>query len=164
MDSILNVPHGLMFWTIVNFSIFLFIVIKFGGKAIVNAINQRETDIQNSIDAAKSAEETARELMSKSQVQFDNAQSQINELLSKGREQADAQIRRASEEAENVKKAKVEEALKEIEKSKEQALQQLKTEVAELVIIATEKVINEKLDKEKDYKLVENYIHQLNKN
>jgi F-type H+-transporting ATPase subunit b len=164
MDSILNIPHGLMFWTIVNFGIFLFLIFKFGGKGIVDAINQRELNIQNSIDAAKSAEAAARELMAKSQLQFDNAQVQINDLLSKGREQADAQIRRAGEEAENVKKAKVEEALKEIERSKEQALLQLRTEVADLVVLATEKVLNEKLDKEKDYKLVENYIHQLNKN
>jgi len=164
MDSILNIPHGLMFWTIVNFGIFFFIVYKMGGKAIVEAVNKRENDIQSAIDAAKDVERTAKELMTKSQLQFDNAQQQINELLSKGREQADAQLKRASEEAENVKKAKVEEALKEIERSKDQALLQLRTEVADLVITATEKVIHDKLDKEKDYKLVENYIQQLNKN
>jgi len=164
MDSILNIPHGLMFWTIVNFGIFLFLVIKFGGKSIINAINQREHNIQNAIDAAKDAERTAKELLAKSQEQFDNTQQQINELLTKGREQAELQFNRAVQEAENMKKAKVQDALKDIERSKNQALKQLRTEVAEMVVTATEKILNEKLDKEKDFKLVENYIQQLNKN
>ncbi len=164
MDSILNVPHGLMFWTAVNFGIFLFIVIKFGGKSIVNAINNRELKIQNDIDSAKDSERSAKELLAKSQEQFDNAQQAINELLSKGREQAETQLSRATAEAEIIKKAKVADALKEIERSKEQALFQLRTEVADMVITATEKILNEKLDKEKDFKLVENYIQQLNKN
>lgn len=164
MDSILNVPHGLMFWTAVNFCIFLFIVIKLGGKSIVNAINSRELSIQNSIDSAKDSERSAKEILAKSQEQFDNAQQTINELLSKGREQAEAQLSRATAEAENIKKAKVADAIKEIERSKQQALFQLRTEVADMVITATEKIINEKLDKEKDFKLVENYIQQLNKN
>jgi F-type H+-transporting ATPase subunit b len=164
MDSILNIPHGLMFWTVVNFGIFLFIVLKFGGKSIVNAINQREQNIQNAIDSANNAEQAARELMAQSQLQFDNAQQQINDMLNKGREQAEIQLRKATEEAENVKKSKVDEALKEIERSKDTALQQLRSEVAELVVNATEKILGEKLDKERDYKLVENYIQQLNKN
>ncbi|MBX3043825.1 MAG: F0F1 ATP synthase subunit B [Candidatus Kapabacteria bacterium] len=164
MDSILNIPHGLMFWTIINFGVFLFLVVKFGGKAIVKAINQREESIQNSIDAAREAEKSARELFAQSQAQFDNAQQQINEMLIKGREQSEMQLRRAAEEAEKVKKAKVEDALKEIERSKEQALKQLRTEVADMVIIATEKILSDKLDKDKDFQLVENYISQLNKN
>lgn len=164
MDSILNIPHGLMFWTLVNFGIFFLLVLKFGGKSIVNAINQRESNIQNAIDAAKDAERTAKELLAKSQEQFDNTQQQINELLTKGREQADLQLSRAVQEAENMKKTKVQDALKEIERSKNQALKQLRTEVADMVVSATEKILNEKLDKEKDFKLVENYIQQLNKN
>lgn len=164
MDSILNIPHGLMFWTVVNFGIFLFLVIKFGGKSIVNAINEREKNIQNAIDAAKDAERTAKELLSKSQEQFDNAQQQINELLNKGREQAEKQIARANQEAESIKKTKVEEALKDIERSKNQALLQLRSEVADMVVMATEKILSDKLDKDKDFKLVDNYIQQLNKN
>lgn len=164
MDSILNIPHGLMFWTIVNFGIFLLLVLKFGGKAIVTAINQREQNIQTAIDSAKEAERASRELLAQSQSQFDNAQQQINEMLSKGREQAEIQLRRATDEAENVKKTKVQDAIKEIERSKQQALIQLRTEVADLVVNATEKLLSEKLDKEKDFKLVENYVQQLNIN
>jgi F-type H+-transporting ATPase subunit b len=162
MDSILNIPHGLMFWTLVNFGIFLLLILKFGGKAIVTAINQREQNIQTAIDSAKEAERASRELLAQSQSQFDNAQQQINEMLSKGREQAEIQLRRSTEEAENVKKEKVQDAVREIERSKQQALIQLRTEVADLVVNATEKLLSEKLDKEKDFKLVENYIQQLN--
>ena len=162
MDSILNIPHGLMFWTLVNFGIFLLLILKFGGKAIVTAINQREQNIQTAIDSAKEAERASRELLAQSQSQFDNAQQQINEMLSKGREQAEIQLRRATEEAENVKKEKVQDAVREIERSKQQALIQLRTVVADLVVNATEKLLSEKLDKEKDFKLVENYIQQLN--
>lgn len=164
MDSLLNLPHGLMFWTIVNFGIFLFLVIKFGGKGIIKAIQERENSIQQAINSAEEANRNAQQLLKESKEKIDNAQLEVAQILQKGREQADAFLKKTYEDAEKVKQAKLDEALKEIERSKEKALSQLRNEVAELIVNATQKIINEKLDKEKDLKLVENYLHKLPKN
>ncbi len=164
MDSLLNISPGLMIWTIINFLIFLFIVIKFGGKMILDGMKSREDRIQNAIDAATQANENAQKLMLESQEKLNNAQKEVSALIAKGREQGEAMIRKAVEEADKAKKAKVADAVREIDRSKEQAIRELRTEVAGLVVDATEKILGETLDKEKHYKLVENYLEKIPKN
>ena len=164
MDSILNLPHGLMFWTVVNFGIFLLLIIKFGGKGIIKILNERENSIQNSIDEAKKERLEAQKLLKESTEKIENAQQEVALILAKGREQSEAIIRKTTEDAEKVKQQKIEEAIKEIERNKDIALNQLRSEVADLVVDATEKIISVKLNKDQDLKLVENYIDKLPKN
>lgn len=164
MDSLLVIKPGLIIWTIINFGIFLFLILKFGGKGILNAVKQREDSIAQAINAAEEANRTSQKLLKESQEKIDMAQQEVALLIQKGREQSEANIRKATEEAEAVKRLKVEEAVREIERSKEKAIIQLKTEVADMVVNATEKILTHKLDKDNDMKLVENYINNLPKN
>ena len=164
MDSLLNLPHGLMFWTIINFGIFLFLIIKFGGKGIINALNERENSINKAIADAETANREAQKLLNESKEKIENAQQEVALILAKGREQSEAIIRKTTEDAEKVKQAKLEEAIREIERNKEIALTQLRTEVADLVVNATEKIISVKLNKEQDFSLIQNSIDKLPKN
>lgn len=164
MDSLLNLPHGLMFWTIINFGIFLFLIIKFGGKGIINALNERENSINKAIADAETANREAKKLLNESKEKIENAQQEVALILAKGREQSEAIIRKTTEDAEKVKQAKLEEAIREIERNKEIALTQLRTEVADLVVNATEKIISVKLNKEQDFSLIQNSIDKLPKN
>ncbi len=131
---------------------------------ILDGMKTREDRIQNAIDAATQANENAQKLMLESQQKLNNAQKEVSALIAKGREQGEAMVRKAVEEADKAKKAKVAEAIREIDRSKEQAIKELRTEVAGLVVDATEKILGETLDKEKHYKLVENYLEKIPKN
>jgi F-type H+-transporting ATPase subunit b len=164
MDNLLNVDPGLMFWTIINFLILLVLLLKLGVKPITNSLRARESRINDAIDSAEKTNSEAQKLLKESQEKLDNAQREMGEIIQKGREQAEAQIRKASEEADQVKRDKVEEAKREIERSKEAAIKDLRTEVAGLVVEATEKLLEEKLDKDKHIKLIESYIDKIPKN
>jgi F-type H+-transporting ATPase subunit b len=164
MENLLNISPGLMIWTLFNFFIVLFIVIKFGVKPIVNGLNSRENGIREAIENAEKANAEAQTLLKESQEKLRNAQSEMSEIIQKGRVQAEEIVRKAADDAEKVKKQKVEDAVKEIERSKEAAILELRKEVAGLVVVATEKLLNETLDKDKHYKLVESYIDKLPKN
>ena len=153
-----------MFWTIINFGIFLFLIIKFGGKGIINALNERENSINKAIADAETANREALKLLNESKEKIENAQQEVALILAKGREQSEAIIRKTTEDAEKVKQAKLEEAIREIERNKEIALTQLRTEVADLVVNATEKIISVKLNKEQDFSLIQNSIDKLPKN
>jgi F-type H+-transporting ATPase subunit b len=164
MDSVMNVDPGLVFWTLINFGIFLFLLLKFGAKPIINALNTREESINNSISEAEKANAEAKKLFAESQKKLDKAQQEMAEIIAKGREQAELHIRKAADEAEKVKRQKVEEAAREIDQSKDKALLELRSEVADMVIIATKKIIGETVDKEKHYKLIQSSIEKLPNN
>ncbi len=164
MDALLNIKPGLVIWSLINFSIFLFILIKFGAKPIITALKNRENKINDAIASAEEANKKAEALLAQSQEKFDAAQNEVASIISKGREYAEDQIKKALDEAERVKNQKIEEATREIARSKETAIRELRAEVANLVVSATEKIIEDKLDKEKDYKLIESFIEKLPKN
>jgi F-type H+-transporting ATPase subunit b len=164
MDNLLSVNPGTIIWTIVNFGIFLFIILKFGLKPIANGLKAREDRINTAIENAEKANANASTLLKESQEKLDNAQREMQELISKGRQQAESIVKKAAEEAEKVKQTKVAEAQKEIERSKDAALLELRSEVAGLVIKATEMILNEKLNDERHQKLIESYIEKLPKN
>jgi F-type H+-transporting ATPase subunit b len=164
MESIMNVDPGLIIWTLVNFGIFLFILLKLGTKPILNSLNMRESAIKESIESAEKARADARALLKESEDKLSNAQREMNEIISKGREQAEKILQKATEEAEAVKRQKVEDASREIDRSKEIAIKQLRNEVADLVVMATEKILDETLDKEKHFKMIEKYIDKLPNN
>ncbi len=164
MDALLNVKPGLVFWTFVNFSLFLFIVIKFFGKPIINALKDREHGIEDAITKSQNQMAEATKTLNEAKARLDSSHLEVVELVGKAREQADIIIRKATEEADKIKKAKVEDAVREIERNKDAALIVLRKEVAELVVMATEKILNEKIDKNRDMKLIESYIENLPKN
>ncbi len=161
--NILDVNFGLVFWTIVNFGIFFLILMKFGSKPIANALRSREDNINNAIASAEKANEEAKRLLQESESNINNAQVQANEIINMGKSQVEQMLNTAKEEASIVKERKIQEAVREINQSKEAAIRALQSEVAGLVIQATEKVLGEKIDNDKDLKLIENSISSIDK-
>jgi F-type H+-transporting ATPase subunit b len=164
MDFILNKTFGLIFWTLVNFGIFLFVLRIVLKIQIFPSLEKRNKSITDNIANAHSANEEAKAILKEAQEKISNAHKEMSEIISKGKVQAEAIVRKATEEAENVKRAKVAEATREIDRSKDMAIKELRKEMADLVIIATSKMINETLDKDKHIKLIDSYIEKLPRN
>lgn len=163
MGNILDVNFGLVFWTLLNFLIFFLLLWKFGTKPIANGLKAREDSIRSNIDGAAKANEEATKLLNESQSKISQAQSEANEIIQSGKKQVEVIISKAKEEAEIVKSQKIKDVVKEIEISKENAINELRSEVADLVIVATEKILDEKIDKNKDSKLIESAIANFDK-
>ena len=92
------------------------------------------------------------------------AQSEVMDMLKEGKVQAEAIVRNASEEAERIKQAKLEEALREIAREKDIALQSLRTEMATLIVQATDKVIGKVVNAEQHRALVDATVKELSNN
>jgi len=88
----------------------------------------------------------------------------MSQIVAKGRQSAEEIIKKAAEEADSMKRTKLDDAIREIEKSKNIALGELRKEVAQMAVEAAEKIIDANLDKEKHFQLVEKYIEKLPKN
>lgn len=164
MDSLVNVNPGLMIWTIVNFLIFLFLLVRFGAKPISNSLKAREEHIDMNIKNAEKINQEAQKLLNETQQKLKEAQNEMMNIVQKGKQQADDLIRKATEEAEKIRKEKLDDATKEINRSKELALIELKKEVASMVLQATEKLLREKIDDQKHIDLINSYIDKIPKN
>lgn len=160
----LSVQPGLLFWSIINFLFFLVALYFIGGKTFIKNINDRESLIQNALSQADEKKETMERLANEHAQKMLEAQNIIDETIKKAKEQSLLQAQQIIDEAKKQKENIINDATAEIERNKKVALQTIKTEVADLVMSATEKIIENKLDKEKDKELINKYLEELSKN
>lgn len=164
MDNLLNVSPGLIIWTLINFVLFFLILGKFGFKPMLQALDAREQRINDSIMQAEEANAEAQKALKESREKMANAQHEVMDMIKEGKVQAEAIVRHATEEAEKVKQVKLEEALREIAREKELALQSLRNELATLIVQATDKVIGKVVTAEQHRALVDSTISELSNN
>ncbi len=164
MDGFLSVSPGVMIWTLINFIVFMLVLAKFAWKPLIGSLSEREHAIQDAISRAEDANLRAQQILKENEEKMAKSQQEMMEIVREGRTQAQAQIQKALDEAELVKKAKLAEATAEIQRERDVAMQSLRTEVSNLVVMATEKILKEKVDAVQQKKVVDAYIDEIQKN
>jgi F-type H+-transporting ATPase subunit b len=164
MDRLVSLNPGLLFWTVFNFLIFLFLLLKFGLKPMMKSLKSREDSITNSLSSADEANKKAQAILVEVQAKLTETSKEVNSMIAKGRDQANEIISQAKVEAEKIRQEKMEAALKEIKSAQDAAFTSLKNEIADMVIIATEKVLQTKINPEVDNELIVKSIEQISNN
>ena len=157
----LNLDPGMMIWGWVTFIVLLILLYKVAWKPILSTIDKRENTIQDSLDSAKNAQEEAEKLLSKHQEMIKSAEQEAQNLIRENKDLAEKSKQEILAEARNTAQNFIEKAKADIEKEKEAALLSLRTEVADLVITATRKIIGETLDEAKHRRMVDDFIRKI---
>ncbi len=160
----LDISPGLMIWTLINFGIFAFLIKRFAWKPLTESLAKREFSITDALEKAQTAKSDAERILKENEAKMAKAQQEMMQLVRDGREQAQAQIQAAAEEAEKVKRSKLDEARREIDREKEAAMKALRTEVSSLVVMATEKILKEKMDTDYQRKVVDSVLQDISRN
>ena len=160
-NALIKVTPGLMIWTIICFLIALFVLKRYAFGPIQGAIDKRRERIRESIEEADRAREEARKLLEEHRKLVGQAKAGAEEILAEARKQADAQRERVREETEEDRQRRLEDTKKQIAAETQRALDQIRTEVADLTLIATSKVTGKVLDRDDQKKLVEDAISEL---
>jgi F-type H+-transporting ATPase subunit b len=164
MEKLLSLNPGLLFWTIVNFLVFLSVFILLFKKPILDSLKNREQYISDKIESAESKLTEAEAKFAEAETRITEATKEVTSMISKEREIAAEIISKAKSEAEKIRQEKLDNAVREIQIAQDKAFQKLKQEVAGMVVQATEKIISEKLTSEKDFELINQQIEKLSKN
>jgi F-type H+-transporting ATPase subunit b len=152
---------GLMIWTLLVFTISLYVLKKVVFPRIQEALDKRQRAIDDSIDAAEHTREEADKLLAEYRERLAEAREQAEEILTRARKAADAS-EAAALEAGKVKRDEMLEATKrEIEAETRRAIQDIRNEVAELTILATEKITRKTLTEDDQKRLVEEALSEL---
>lgn len=162
--SLLDPKVGLFVWTAVVFLLVFYILRKYAWGPITAGLEKRQQTIDQSIKRAENALAEARQISQDNERARREAEAGAQRVLREAREAADA-LRAEEAEKTRMQIREMQEAARtEIEREKQGALDELRMEVAELAIKATEKLLSENLDAAKNRKLVETFIKDLNGN
>src|SRR4051794_23021206 len=160
-NALIKVTPGLMIWTIVCFLIALFVLKRYAFGPIQTAIDQRRERIREAVDEADRAREEARGLLEEHRRLVGRAKQEAEEILAEGRKTADSMRERVREETEVDRQRRLEETKRQIEAETHRALEQIRSEVADLTLIATAKVTGKVLDDEDHRRLIDDAIKDL---
>jgi F-type H+-transporting ATPase subunit b len=151
---------GLIFWTLLAFLIVFFILKKFAWTAILNGLNERESNIANSIAAAERMKKEMAQLQSDNEALLAAAREERATMLKEAKEMKDKMINDAKNEAKAQASKIVAEANASIQQQKMAAMTEIKNQVGQLVIEVSEKVLRRELA---DKANQEKYIQDLSK-
>ena len=162
--GLLSANMGLAFWLGIAFLLLLTLLGKFAWGPITSALAEREGTIEESMTRAERALAEAKKLQADNEVARREAEAQAQAILRDAREQASAQ-RDADVARTKAEIARMQESAQaDIETQKQQALAELRSEVAALAVGAAEKILRREIDAEAQRGLVDQFIADLPKN
>jgi F-type H+-transporting ATPase subunit b len=160
--SFLITPNvGLMIWTLLLFGISLYILWKLAFPRISEALDRRQHAIEESIDHAERVRREADELRAEYRERLREAREQAEQILERSRKTAEAREREIQAEAERRREQLMEQTRRDIEAETRRAIQEIRSEVADLTVLATEKVTRKVLDDADQRRLVEDALSEL---
>jgi F-type H+-transporting ATPase subunit b len=152
---------GVMIWTLIAFLVAMVLLAKLAFPRITEVLDRRQRAIEESIETAQRTRAEAEQLLEEYRERLREAREQADAIVTRARQTAEAQERRALEEARARREELLEQTRRDIEAETRRAIAEIRAEVAELTIIATEKVTRKTLDTADQKRLVEEALSEL---
>jgi F-type H+-transporting ATPase subunit b len=160
-NPLIEVTPGLMIWTIVCFLATFFVLRKVAFGAIQQRIDERRQRIREALAEADQARAEARTMLEEHRAMMAQARGQAEEILAEARRVAESQKKRLRDELEVDRQRRLEETERQIQAETQRALALIRAEVADLTVVATQKVTGKVLDEQDHKRLIEDAIREL---
>lgn len=152
---------GLMVWTLIVFGATMFLLSKLAFPRISEALGRRQKAIEDSIDTAERTRVEADRILEEYRERLKEARAQSDEIVQRARQTAESHEQEAKERGHELVAEATKRAERDIEAATKRALDDIRTEVADLTIMATEKVTRKVLDDSDQKRLVEEALGEL---
>jgi F-type H+-transporting ATPase subunit b len=161
-DSFLVSPNvGLMVWTLLVFGLTMWLLWKVAFPRIAEALDRRQHMIEESIDHAEMVRREADELLREYRERLAEARGQADEIVARARRSAEVVEAETLAEARAKREEMMAQTRRDIEAETRRAIQEIRAEVADLTVLATEKVTRKTLDSADQKRLVEEALAEL---
>jgi F-type H+-transporting ATPase subunit b len=155
---------GLMIWTLVVFGVSLYILGKVAFPRIAEALDKRQKAIEDSIETAERIRTEAGELLEEYRERLAEARGQADEIVARARKTGEAHENEVLVEAKAKREEMMEQTRRDIEAETRRAIQEIRKEVADLTVAATERVTRKSLTEDDQKRLVEEALAELDFN
>ncbi len=153
---------GLLFWMTIVFLVVLCIVGRFGFPAITNMVKERKAFIDDSLRKAHEANEKLANIQKEGESILQEAREKQAAILKEATDTREAIVAKAQEKAKEESARIVNDAKAEIANEKQQAIREIRAQVAELSVKIAERIVREKLsDDDKQMELIDKLLDEV---
>jgi F-type H+-transporting ATPase subunit b len=152
---------GLMIWTLLAFLVTLWVLAKFVFPRVQEALDKRQRAIEEAIEESERSRAESAKLLEEYRQRLREARTQSEEIVVRARKAAEEHQRETLEAARHQREELLEQTRRDIEAETRRAIQEIRNEVADLTVLATEKVTRKSLDEADQRRLVEEALGEL---
>ena len=152
---------GLMIWTLLVFGISMYLLAKLAFPRISEALDRRQKAIEDSIDAAERTRKEADSILAEYRERLAEARGQADDIVARARRTGEAAENEIIADARAKREEMMEQTRRDIEAETRRAIQEIRSEVADLTVLATEKVTRKSLTDADHKRLVEEALSEL---
>ena len=152
---------GLMIWTLIAFGLTFLVLRRAAYPRIAEALEKRRKMIEESIDAAERTRQEADQLLAEYRERLKEAREQAEEIVARARKAADRHEEESKLKAKQEHEELMERTRREIEAETRRALDEIRKEVANLTVVATEKVTRMALDDDEHRRLIDEALSEV---
>jgi F-type H+-transporting ATPase subunit b len=152
---------GLMIWTLALFGITMFVLSKTAFPRIGEALEKRARAVRENIEASERQREEADELLEEYRQRLKEAREQADDIIARARKASEAAVAEGATEGKAKREELVAAARRDIEAETRRSLEQIRREMADLTVLATEKITRKALDAEDQKRLVEEALAEV---
>ena len=152
---------GLMFWTLLAFGVTMFVLSKAAFPRIGAALEKRANAIRENIEASEKQRAEADQLLEEYRARLREAREQADDIAARARKASDHAVAEATAEGKAKREELVAAARKDIETETRRSLEQIRKEVADLTVLATEKITRKSLSDSDHQKLIDEALAEV---
>jgi F-type H+-transporting ATPase subunit b len=152
---------GLMIWTLLAFGATLYILRKYAFPRIQEALDKRQKAIEDSIAESERARAEANKLLEEYRTRLREAREQAEEIVVRARKAAEEHERESLQAARQQREELLEQTRRDVEAEIRAGIQQIRAEIADLTVLATEKVTRKTLSADDQQRLVEEALSEI---
>ena len=152
---------GLMVWTLIAFGVLLLILRKLAFPKIGENLDKRQRAIEESIDTAEKTKAEAEQILAEYRQRLQEARQQAEEIVARARKAGENHERESLEAARTQREELMAQTRRDIEAETRRAIQEIRNQVADLTVLATEKVTRKSLTSADQRRLVDEALSEL---
>jgi F-type H+-transporting ATPase subunit b len=148
-------------WGAIAFAVLFFFMARVVFPRINQTLEQRRQKIQGDLEKAEEARKDAQQELTQYREQLAGARDEANRIIEEARKTAESMRRDMATKAEQESQGIVARAQEEIRAERDRVFQELKAQVGKLSVELAARVVGESLDKDRQLRLVDDYIEEL---
>ncbi len=152
---------SLVFWSLVSFAVLLFLLYRYAFPVLLKGLEDREKKIREDLENAERGRQEAQSLLAEYQEKLKSAHKEAHQILDLSRKEAQKQMDENAERMKQEGQRILGQARNEIEREKQQALQDVRTVAMDLSLLAAEKILARKITDADHARLVDEAIREI---
>ena len=160
-EGVFSGALDLTIWTIVVFLLLLFVLSRYAWKPMLQGLEKREKDIHAAVDEARKAKEEAHQIRTQLEQERQKGYDEVRGMIEDARKEAEQLKERRKAEAEAEIAADRERLRRELALARDQALQEMWRQAADLATLVSSKVLRRQLNAEDHRNLLDEALQEL---